>query len=62
MIALGLIFVKILAVVGKYPKSLTLFNAILIVKITGNLVKGRLCLVALHISFTNQILLSILGT
>ena len=56
MIALGLIVVKIPAVVGKYPEILTLFNTILIVIITGNLVKGRLLLVALHLSFTTQIL------
>ena len=52
IISLGLIFVKIPAVVGKYPKSFTLFITILTVKITGNLMKGRLCLVALYLYFT----------
>ena len=52
MIALGLIVVKIPAVVGKYPEILTLFNTIFIVKITGNFMKGRLFLAALHLSFT----------
>ena len=42
MIALGLIAVKFPAVVGKYTKRFTLFNTILIVKMTGNLIKGRL--------------------
>ena len=62
IISLGLIFVKIPAVVGKYPKSFTLFITILTVKITGNLMKGRLCLVALYLSFTTRILRSISGT
>ena len=57
----GVIFVEISAFVGKYPKSLTLFNTILIVKITGNLMKGRLCLVELHVSFTTLILCSVFG-
>ena len=61
MIFLGLIVVEIIAVVGDYPKSLKLFNTILIVKITGNLMKGRLCLVALQLSFTTRIICSISG-
>ena len=56
MIDLGLIFFKIPAVVGGYPKRFTLFNTKFIVKSTGNLIKGRLCLVDLHLSFTTQIL------
>ena len=59
MIALGLIVVKIPAVVGKYPEILTLFNTIFIVKITGNFMKGGLFLEVLHISFTTQIICSI---
>ena len=62
MIALGLIVVKIPAVVCKYPKNLIIFNTIFIVKIKGNLMKGRLCLVDPHLYFTTQILRSILGT
>ena len=61
MIALGLIVVEIPAIVGKYTKSLTFFNIILIVEMIGNLVKGRLCLVDLHLYFTTLILCSILG-
>ena len=49
MIARGMIFSKIIAVVGKYPNRLTLFNTIFIFNITGNLMKGRICLVALHL-------------
>ena len=39
MIALGLIVVKISFVVGDFPKRLKLFNTILIVKMTGKLMK-----------------------
>ena len=49
MIALGLIVVKIPAVVGKYPKSLILFNTLLVLKMTGKLMKGGLFLVDLHL-------------
>ena len=52
MIDLGLLAAEIPAAVWKYPKSFTLFNIILIVLITGNSVKVRLFLVALHLSFT----------
>ena len=61
MVSLGIIVVEIPDVVENYPNSLTLYNTILIVKITGNLMKGRLCLLALHIYFTTRIVRSILG-
>ena len=61
MIALGIIVVEIPSIVGKYPKSLELFNTILVVKMTDGLMKSRLCLVDLHISFTTRIIRSISG-
>ena len=51
--------VEIPAIVGEYTKSLIFLNNIFIVKIKGNLVKGRLRLVALHLSFTTLIIHSI---
>ena len=47
---------------GKYPKILTLFNTIFIVKMTGNLMKGSLCIVELQLSFTTKNPRSNLGT
>ena len=61
MISQGQIFSKIPVVFGKYLKSLMLFNTILVVNITGNLMKERLCLVDLNFHFTTQICRSILG-
>ena len=41
---------------GEVSKSLTFLNAILIVKMTGNLMKDILCLVDLHFSYTTLII------
>ena len=61
IISMGLMVVKIPDVVGKNPKSLKLFNNILIFKIIGNLMKGRLCLVVLYLYLTTQSIRSISG-